>query len=637
MTEHGGDVYRNKVNIDLSVNISPYGVPPMVRAAIHSAVLDVEKYPDPLYEELREAIAKSEGVSSDKIVCGNGASELIYAVARTVIKIVNAKKQAAILVPCYSEYKESLVSAGIELVNQVCLDEKKDFLPDEESIRLLFGENHNKDNRDKDDQINECFVQENKTKENMQSKPSVIMLGNPNNPTGRVLPKEWLCKLINRAEAEGIFVVLDESFLPLTEHEDDYKDIHSKYLIRIKAYTKSMAIPGVRLGYLISENENVIREIKQLLPDWNVSGIAAVAGVAAAQAKEWLRARVFDKENGIKALTKFLSEKLIEKGFTVFDTDTNYLLIKYEDELGGKQSDGESDYLNEKQNGWSSDDTKGYLYEEALKKGILIRDCSNFEGLGHNFYRIAVKGKSESQSLLEVIEHITEESELEADTIVNSKTQLLSVEPKEIEKTSFEILTKELEAKGIYLDGDTASVIKRCIHTTADFEYASTLTFSDNAIQIAKNLIREGACIVTDTNMALSGINKTELAKYGGQVHCFMADPEIARVAKERGSTRASVSMEHAALLGKKIIFAIGNAPTALVTLCEMMDEGKFTPDFVIGVPVGFVNVEQAKEMIIDRKINHIVNRGRKGGSNVAAAIMNAILYSMRDEAGLKD
>lgn len=580
MTKHGGDVYRNKVNIDLSVNISPYGVPPMVRAAINSAVLDVEKYPDPLYEELREAIAKSEAVSNDKIVCGNGASELIYAVARAVLKIVNAGKDAAILVPCYSEYKESLISAGFESVHQVSLDEKNGFLPDDESIRQLI-----------------------------QCTPSVIMLGNPNNPTGRLLPKDWLCELIKRAEAEGIFVVLDESFLPLTEHEDDYRDITSKYLIRIKAYTKSMAIPGVRLGYLISENENVILEVKQLLPDWNVSGIAAKAGVAAAQAKEWLRARVFDEENGIKALTGFLSEKLIEKGFTVFDTDTNFVLVKY-DNCGG---------------------IKGNLYEEALKKGILIRDCSNFEGLGCNFYRVAVKGKPESQSLLEVIEHITEKAELEAGTIVNSKTQLLSVEPKEIEKTSFKILTGELEAKGIYLDGDTAPIIKRCIHTTADFEYASTLAFSDNAIQIAKNLIREGACIVTDTNMALSGINKSELAKYGGQAFCFMADPEIARVAKERGSTRASVSMEHATSLGKKIIFAIGNAPTALVTLCEMMDEGKFTPEFVIGVPVGFVNVEQAKEMIIDRKINHIVNRGRKGGSNVAAAIVNAILYSMRE------
>ncbi|MCQ2521609.1 MAG: precorrin-8X methylmutase [Lachnospiraceae bacterium] len=212
------------------------------------------------------------------------------------------------------------------------------------------------------------------------------------------------------------------------------------------------------------------------------------------------------------------------------------------------------------------------------------------------------------------------------------ETKLLNVQPAEIEKTSFSILSKELEAKGIVLSGDTEPVIKRCIHTTADFQYASTLTFSKDAVAVMKKLLREGACIVTDTNMALSGINKTELSKYGGEAFCFMAEPEIARIARERGCTRATVSMEHAASLGKKIIFAVGNAPTALVTLCEMADRGVFIPDFVIGVPVGFVNVEQAKEMVLSRDLNYIVNRGRKGGSNVAAAIVNAVLYAMRDE-----
>ena len=209
--------------------------------------------------------------------------------------------------------------------------------------------------------------------------------------------------------------------------------------------------------------------------------------------------------------------------------------------------------------------------------------------------------------------------------------QISHIQPADIEKESFRILTEELAGMGIVLTGDTASVIKRCIHTTADFDYASTLVFSDGAMDRIRTLIRSGATIVTDTNMALSGINKKELARYGGDVRCFMADDDVAAEAKERGITRASVSMERAMKLDRPVIFAIGNAPTALITLSEHAGSGEYVPDFVIGVPVGFVNVEAAKELIIASGIPHIVNRGRKGGSNVVAAICNAVLYSMRD------
>ena len=207
------------------------------------------------------------------------------------------------------------------------------------------------------------------------------------------------------------------------------------------------------------------------------------------------------------------------------------------------------------------------------------------------------------------------------------------VKPSEIEARSFEIIAKELADRGIALDTEKDPVIRRAIHTSADFDYAHTLCFSDDAVRTAKDLIRSGADIVTDTNMALTGIKKKRLAAYGGSARCYMADETVAAEAKERGITRASVSMEHAArdaiASGRKTIFAIGNAPTALITLREMYDEGIFVPDFVIGVPVGFVNVVEAKELILETDIPHIVNRGRKGGSNVAAAIVNALLYTM--------
>lgn len=203
------------------------------------------------------------------------------------------------------------------------------------------------------------------------------------------------------------------------------------------------------------------------------------------------------------------------------------------------------------------------------------------------------------------------------------------VPPREIENRSFEIIGEELQQRGITIPAEQESVTKRVIHTSADFEYAQTMCYSENAIAIARNLIRQGADIVTDTNMAMSGINKKMLAKFGGEVHCFMADEDVAAEAKARQITRASVCMEKASKINKPVIFAIGNAPTALVSLYEMIQVGTYRPAFVIGVPVGFVNVEAAKELIMETDVPYIVNRGRKGGSNVAAAICNALIYGL--------
>ena len=202
-----------------------------------------------------------------------------------------------------------------------------------------------------------------------------------------------------------------------------------------------------------------------------------------------------------------------------------------------------------------------------------------------------------------------------------------NIKPMDIEKRSFEIITDILgDTK---LNPENELVIKRVIHTTADFEYVQNLVFSDHAVRKGIEALRNGCDIVTDTQMAKSGINKTILGKLGGQVHCFMSDADVAAEAKERGITRAIVSMERAAKLPKPCIFAIGNAPTALISLHEQMEAGKLNPALIIGVPVGFVNVVESKEMIIESGVPHIVARGRKGGSNVAAAICNAMLYQI--------
>lgn len=207
--------------------------------------------------------------------------------------------------------------------------------------------------------------------------------------------------------------------------------------------------------------------------------------------------------------------------------------------------------------------------------------------------------------------------------------EIEQLRPEEIEKRSFEIITEELKSRGVELPEEEALVTKRVIHTSADFDYVNTLTYSEHAVQTAKELILQGADIVTDTNMALAGINKKMLARYGGEVNCYMADETVAKLAKERGITRAAVSMEMAAKREKPVIFAIGNAPTALIRLYEMIQDQTYIPAFIIGVPVGFVNVEIAKELILKTDVPHIINRGRKGGSNVAAAICNAIIYEL--------
>ena len=206
------------------------------------------------------------------------------------------------------------------------------------------------------------------------------------------------------------------------------------------------------------------------------------------------------------------------------------------------------------------------------------------------------------------------------------------MKPAEIEKRSFEIITQELGDR--QFPEEIAPVVKRVIHTTADFDYADNLMFSPHAVRQALQAIQDGAHIVTDTNMAKSGINKKILAKFGGGVHCFVAEPDVAAEAKQRGVTRSTVSMERAAKLHVPLIFAIGNAPTALIQLEKMIAAGQLHPELIVGVPVGFVNVVESKERIMQAGVPYIVARGRKGGSNVAASIINALLYQLVQREG---
>lgn len=415
---------------------------------------------------------------------------------------------------------------------------------------------------------------------------------------------ELLEKIAERCQKYGVTLILDECFVMFTGAEERYSFL-KKYrnypgVVIVRAFTKLYAMPGVRLGYLVCGDAALTEAIRADLPEWNLSVFAQQAGCVACGQRAYV-------EHSVAFVCReraWLTEQLSEIGITVFASNANFLMIK-----DGRQ-----------------------LEKELLKKGILIRDCSNYRGLSGGYYRIAVRRREENERLLAALAQVTGSSVVE-----NGKEDkkpaavpdgIEYVMPQEIEKRSFSIIEEELQLRGITLPVEEAMVTKRVIHTSADFSYAQTMTYSTGAVETAKWLITEGADIVTDTNMALSGINKRVLARYGGSVHCFMADEDVAREAKERGVTRATVSMERAAKIEKPVIFAIGNAPTALIQLYGMIEEG-YRPAFIIGVPVGFVNVEAAKELILQTKIPHIVNRGRRGGSNVAAAICNAILYEL--------
>lgn len=209
------------------------------------------------------------------------------------------------------------------------------------------------------------------------------------------------------------------------------------------------------------------------------------------------------------------------------------------------------------------------------------------------------------------------------------KIELENILPADIEARSFEIITEELG--NVELNSEYAPIIKRVIHTTADFAYADNLCFSKGVLQKALSSLKSGTSIVTDTQMAKSGINKKVLAGYGGQVYNFIADADVAKQAGALKTTRAAACIDKAAGLKEPLIFAVGNAPTALVRLYELIKEGSLKPELIIGVPVGFVNVIQAKELIMSTDVPYIVASGRKGGSNVAAAICNALLYLLEE------
>lgn len=340
---HGGDIYRNTVTLDFSVNVNPFGMPEDAKKALYRAVDLGGIYPDIAAEELTHAVGKRLGIEGERLVFGSGASELFMAVAHAV-----KPKRTVIPIPSFFGYEYAAEAVDSEIV-YVELKETEAFLPGQNLMDALTEQT------------------------------DLLFLANPNNPTGKLLKRGYLREVLKHCRESNICVVLDECFIEFCGADASFLSEAKEYpnLIIVRAFTKSYALPGVRLGYLIGSDVALLQVIRKQLPEWNLSVFAQKAGVACAEAKSYMEETV----HYIESERNYMEEKLCESGLTVFHGEANFLLVYSEKPL----------------------------YELLLSQGILIRDCSNFKGLSKGYYRIAVKRREENERLWKAIGECVEQ------------------------------------------------------------------------------------------------------------------------------------------------------------------------------------------------------------------------------------
>ena len=337
---HGGDIYRNRVKLDFSVNVNPFGMPEAVKSSLHAAVESSGSYPDITAENLRKTISDMLHIPQENLLFGNGASELFMA-------IMHGIRPNKTVIPIPSFYGYEYAAEAIE-------------------GEVIYYETKQDDNF----AIREDIV------ELLKEDVDLLFLANPNNPTGTLMDMEVLKTLLCQCRDMGILVVLDECFIEFCGEEFSmlWETALFENLILIRAFTKIFAIPGVRLGYLVCNNNELVNRIKRQLPEWNLSSFAQAAGVACVAQTDYIRETAIR----IKEERIFLETGLRALGFCVFPTEANFILL-----------------FSEKS-----------LYEGLLRQGILIRNCENFKGLTKGFYRIAVKSREENEVLLKALGEI---------------------------------------------------------------------------------------------------------------------------------------------------------------------------------------------------------------------------------------
>lgn len=353
MQNHGADIYTasiesgiNKIDIiDFSSNINPLGIPQNVEVSAINSIKYSNIYPDINSRELIKSISIYENVPEDWIFVSNGAAEAIYRIA-----IYLKPENGLVTAPTFSEYEQSLKVVGTNI-----------------SYFNLYEDN-------------EFKITENILK-NISQETNIVFICNPNNPTGQITEKDALEKIIYKCNEVGAVVVIDECFMSFVENNDKYTVIEllKKYsnLIILKAFTKIFAIPGIRLGYCMSSNDEIIKKLKLSGPPWNVSTIAQAAGITAVKEKEYLDKSV----SYIKEQRNYLIDEMKKLNIKTYESYANYIFFK----ISGID-----------------------LKKEMLKKGILIRSCSNYVNLTDEYYRIAVKSEDENKLFISKLREIAE-------------------------------------------------------------------------------------------------------------------------------------------------------------------------------------------------------------------------------------
>lgn len=350
---HGGEVYDKEIELDFSVSLNPCGCPDKVKTALSGAICDVDKYPDISQQKFREAVARAEKCSPDNIIGGNGASELLAA----IVNMLRPKK-ALLPVPSFYGYIHAIGMARDCKVVTYKLSEDKEFELDEKFADEITGD------------------------------IDLVILGNPNNPTGKCIRKGILEVILKKCKETETALVVDECFFRLSDHGTSARTYLDSYdnLYVVDAYTKLFSIPGVRVGFCLSQAENIER-LRRFLPEWNMSAFAQAAGIACA---DMISENFMDiTAETIKKERDYLDSELRKLGIKVFDSDTNFILIKVPDDL--KPSINHNEMVG------------ASLYDALLEKHILIRDCCTFEGLSSGFYRIAVRNHEPNIRLLDAL------------------------------------------------------------------------------------------------------------------------------------------------------------------------------------------------------------------------------------------
>lgn len=339
---HGGNVYQYQNCVDFSANCNPLGTPESVKNAIIESLSHINDYPQVGCAPLKEAIAQYEGVEKSEVICGNGAAELIFSLCRAL-----KPKKALLPAPTFAEYEQALTSVGCSC-SHFFLKEEQNFSMDDSFLKEIAKEFN------------------------------IIFLCNPNNPTGILTKREFLVKVLEKCREHSVFLVVDECFLDFVKEPESYtlKGVLKEYpnLFLLKAFTKRYAMAGVRLGYGLTANRELLEKMESVTQPWNVSSLALAAGLAALKEREYVkqgRETVFREQ-------EFLKKEMKALGFQVFPSEANYIFFK-----------GEKN-----------------LFEKCVEKGILIRDCSNYPGLKSGFFRIAVKSHEDNKTLLRVLREI---------------------------------------------------------------------------------------------------------------------------------------------------------------------------------------------------------------------------------------